>query len=157
MEPLEKMVQVLAAGAVSSQRPNVIGLRQTEIIDRYYTLKELLEEKYQKVEYDILDIGPASAGRQQTLMAQLEATGAYQDEEVVRQIDALWAAIEEHDPEAMWAATPDEHDEATVSEVDAATEAAVVASANENDDEEVAVAKDEEVEEAVDDADDEEE
>ena len=106
MEPVAKIVKALAAGAASSLRPNVMGLENTIVIDRYQNLKELIGRKYAQVDENLLDIGPASAERQQQMMAQLQAAGAAEDEEILRQVELLLAAIEEHDPEAIWASTP---------------------------------------------------
>lgn len=150
MESLEMIVKALAAGAVSNFRPNVMGLADTAVIDQYQALREFIADKYDKVEADILDIGPASAGRQRQLLMQLEAVGADEDEEVLRQAEALLLAIQEHDPEAIWAATPDENEEAAATEVEAATEAAKAADLPEEGNAEVEAAKDEAVVNAVD-------
>lgn len=106
MELVEKIVKALAAGAASRLRPNVVGLENTIVIDQYQTLKELIGRKYAQVDENILDIGPASAERQQQLMDQLQATGIGEDEEVLQQVEVLLSAIMEHDPEAIWASTP---------------------------------------------------
>lgn len=128
MEPVEKIVKALAAGAASYFRPNVQGLANTEVIDRYQALKDLIARKYEQVDVDLLEIGPASAGRQQQMMAQLEAVDAAEDEEIMLQVEVLLAAIREHDPEAFWAATPIGHDEPSQAEVEAAVDSAVEAS-----------------------------
>ena len=128
MEPVEEIVKAMAAGAASYFRPNVRGLAHTEVIDRYEALKDLIGRKYAKVDEELLEIGPASAGRQQQMMAQLEAVGADEDEEIMDQVELLLAAIREHDPEAFWAATPDDHDEPAQAEIEEAVDSAVDAS-----------------------------
>ena len=106
MEPVEQIVKALAAGAASSFRPNVMSLANTSVIDNYQALKVLIASKYAQVDEDILDIGPASPGRQQQVLEQLQAVGADKDEAVLRQAEQLLAAVQEHDPKAFWAATP---------------------------------------------------
>ena len=106
MEPIAKIVKALAAGAASNLRPNVVGLENLVVIDQYQALKELIGRKYAQVDENILDIGPASAERQQKMMDQLQASGAGEDEEVLQQVEVLLSAIMEHDPEAIWASTP---------------------------------------------------
>lgn len=128
MEPVEEIVKALAAGAASYFRPNVRGLADTEVIDRYQALKDLIGRKYAKVDEELLEIGPASAGRQQQMMAQLEAVGADEDEEIMEQVELLLAAIREHDPEAFWAATPDDRDEPAQAEIEEAVDSTVDAS-----------------------------
>jgi hypothetical protein len=128
MEPVEKIVKALAAGAASNFRPNVQGLVNSEVIDHYQALKDLIGRKYGKIDEDLLEIGPASAGRQQQMMTQLQAAGADEDEEILLQVEILLAVIREHDPEAFWAATPTQHDEPANAEIEAAVDSAVEAS-----------------------------
>jgi hypothetical protein len=106
MEPLEKIVKALAAGAANNLRPNLRGLENTAVSNQFYALKALIARKYAQVDEDVLDIGPASAERQQQMMTQLQDVSADEDEEVLQQAEILLTAVKEHDPKAFWASTP---------------------------------------------------
>jgi hypothetical protein len=103
MDPSTTIVNALAVGAAASFRPNVMYLPEDEkrSLTIYGELKELLEEKYGRVEGDLLDIGPASSERRQQLAAQLQKSGADQDEEVLKLARALLRACYEEEPEAF--------------------------------------------------------
>lgn len=105
MESHSIIVQALAAGAAAAFRPNQIGGPVTErpLDQKYAALKEDLQQKYPKVEVTLLDIGPTSAERQQTLEAQLKSSGALTDEGLQAQAKAVLAEIFEHEPEAATA------------------------------------------------------
>jgi hypothetical protein len=67
----------------------------------YRELKDFLEQKYGRVEADLLDIGPASGERQQQLATQLQQAGADRDEEVLGLARGLLRVCYEEEPEAF--------------------------------------------------------
>jgi hypothetical protein len=103
MDSTTTIVYALAVGAAASFRPNVMGLPDDEkrALTAYGELKELLEQKYGRIEADLLDIGPASSERRQQLTDQLQKAGADQDEEVLNRARALLRACYEEEPEAF--------------------------------------------------------
>lgn len=102
MENSSIIMQALAAGAAASFRPNQTTVPVTErpLNQSYAALKEMVRQKYPQIEVDLLDIGPASAERQQKLAGQLEASGALADEALQAQAKTVMVEIYEHEPEA---------------------------------------------------------
>lgn len=105
MDPKSMLTKALSAGAVAMLRPNLKGRHesQREIAHAYEKLKLMLEEKYGQVDADLMDIGPASAERKELIAQQLEASGATEDESILRQAQRVLEIIAEENPESLWA------------------------------------------------------
>jgi hypothetical protein len=103
MDATTLFVNALAVGAAASFRPNAMYLPEDEKQEMtlYGQLKELIAEKYSRVEADLLDIGPASLERQQQLKGQLQQAGIEQDTEALNLARALLRACYENEPEAF--------------------------------------------------------
>jgi hypothetical protein len=100
------ILQALAAGAAAAFRPNLTNktpVTERGMNEKYEMLKATLRQNYPQVEIDLLDVGPASAERQERVAAQLEAGGALADEELQAQAAALLAEIYEQRPGAATA------------------------------------------------------
>lgn len=99
------LTKALAAGAVAMLRPNVMKRHEykRKIDGAYLDLKESIREKYSQVNVDILDLGPGSAEAQQAMAKQLQDAGATEDEELLRQAEALIEIIIGENPSALWA------------------------------------------------------
>lgn len=103
MKPVTLIRTAMAAGAAANFRPNIFAAGHV-ITDDYLALKSLIKQKYPGVDVDLLDIGPGSAERQEVITEQLREAGIAEDEEVLRQAQAVLDAIAEHDPKALKAA-----------------------------------------------------
>lgn len=109
------LVKALAAGATAVRRPNRLYLPNAlkHITPVYGELKTLLEARYgREVKADLLDIGPGSAKRQETMAQQLQASGAADDQDVMHLAKKLVAIIADENPESIWAtniAAPPDH------------------------------------------------
>jgi hypothetical protein len=109
MDSKSTLTKALAAGAIVMFRPNLMerpASPQREIDQAYLDLKELLQEKYEQIDVDILDFGPGSAERQQAIAQKLQDSGASEDEEILRQAQIVLDLIREEDPAALWASEP---------------------------------------------------
>ncbi|MCA9970557.1 MAG: hypothetical protein KC425_10105 [Anaerolineales bacterium] len=102
MNAIPTIVKALAAGAVSSMRPNAYE-RDDPIEAEYLALKALLETKYPAVEAGLLDVGPGSAERRQLITTQLQEADVAADADVLEQAHTLLHAIAQEDPNALWA------------------------------------------------------
>lgn len=100
----------MAAGATAAFRPNLMDRHesQNEIAEATQTLKKMIQRQYPQVDIDLLDIGPGSAERQNAVIEQLQATGATEDEAILRQAQVVLDIIADEEPEALWAAKPAE-------------------------------------------------
>jgi hypothetical protein len=105
MDAKTRLTKALAAGAVIMSRPNIIkGIGpDTQIKTAYLKLKETLQARYKQVDEDLLDIGPGSEERQETMANQLEEAGATEDEVIMQQAQELLDIIYKVDPSAIWA------------------------------------------------------
>jgi hypothetical protein len=103
MDSTTIIVNALAVGAAASFRPNMIDIREEKkaIVTSHEELKALIGQRYGRVEADILDIGPASAERQQQLAQQLQQAGADKDDDLLALALALLRACYEEEPEAL--------------------------------------------------------
>jgi hypothetical protein len=96
MDPITIIVTALALGAAA-------GLQLTAeqaVKDAYAGIKRLIQDKYQQVSVALLEADPASEARQNVVKEDLAKAKADQDEEVLRQAQALLDVIEKHAPEA---------------------------------------------------------
>jgi hypothetical protein len=97
VEPVSMIVTAVAAGAVAATK-DVAG---QAIKDGYAGLKALVVRKFGE-RSDVADAvegvekKPDSKGRQETLKEELEAAGAGQDDELVRQAQALLDLLDKH-------------------------------------------------------------
>lgn len=107
MDAKTRLTKALAAGAVIMSRPNTFeGIGpESQIKAAYQKLKALLQERYGQVNEDLLDIGPGSEERQETMANQLEESGATKDEMVMQQAQTVLDVIGQADPTAVWAST----------------------------------------------------
>jgi hypothetical protein len=103
MDPTTIIVNALAVGAAASFRPNMMDLREEKkvVVTAHEKLKALIGQKYGRVEAHLLDIGPASAERQQVLAQQLQQAGADKDADLLAMALALLRACYEEEPEAL--------------------------------------------------------
>ena len=101
MEPITTIKTALAAGAAANFRPNPIADIEDTISEEYLTLKLLIEQRYPRVDADLLDVGPGSAERQEALIEQLREAGVAEDEEIVRQAQVVLDTAAELDPDVF--------------------------------------------------------
>lgn len=103
MDAQTLLIRALAAGAAAMFRPNLVDVPdfQKEIEPAYLNLKEMIQERYAQVNVDLLDVGPASAERQQRLGQQLQAAGVTEDRAILRQAQAVLDTIGEEYPSAL--------------------------------------------------------
>jgi hypothetical protein len=104
-DPQNLLTKALAAGAVAAFRPNLMDRPESQrvIVAAYQKLKEMIQDQYRQVDVDLLDIGPGSVERQQTIAQQLQAAGVTEDKDVLRQAQLVLDAVAEKDPSALWA------------------------------------------------------
>jgi hypothetical protein len=104
-DPKTILMKALAAGAVASFRPNLMGLpdSQKDIVLAYQELKEMIQAQYPQIDVDLLDVGPGSAERQEAMTQQLQAAGVTEDKEILRQAQTVLDVIAEENPESVWA------------------------------------------------------
>jgi hypothetical protein len=100
MDPITLIVTALAAGAAAglqSAAPKVIT-------DAYEGIKAIIKRKYGQVDLKTLESSPASSNRKGVVKEELEKTDAGQDEELLRQAQAVLQAVKQHAPETAAAA-----------------------------------------------------
>jgi hypothetical protein len=100
MDPITLIVTALAAGAAAglqSAAPKVIT-------DAYEGIKALIKRKYGHVGLETLEANPASGNRKSVVKEELEKTDAGQDDELLRQAQAVLQAIKQYAPETAAAA-----------------------------------------------------
>ena len=100
MDPISIIVAALAAGAAAGIKPAA----EQAIKDAYEGIKALIKRKYGRVNPEIFEGKPASDERKAVLREDLEATEAGEDQELLRQAQAVLEAIRKHAPEAAQAA-----------------------------------------------------
>ncbi|GHO77047.1 hypothetical protein KSD_48180 [Ktedonobacter sp. SOSP1-85] len=96
MDPINIILTALVSGAAAALKPTAENI----IKDGYAGLKALIQRKYEHVNVTELEKNPASKSRQAVLQEDLEATGAGQDAEILRQAKALLDAIQAHASDA---------------------------------------------------------
>ncbi len=108
MDPITLIVTALAAGAAA-------GLSDTAacaVKDAYAGLKGLIVRKYAAAADSVasLEAKPASEGRRSAVKEDLEPTAAASDPELLRQAQALLAALQQQAPDAARTFGVDLHD-----------------------------------------------
>lgn len=109
MNQTEAIILAMSAGAAAQFRPNSFAQKRPDT-QTYLALKQLLAEKYPAVSNNLLDVGPASAERQNVLKTQLPQAGVDKDVTILRQARQLLRHLLQHDPKsatAVFATTAD--------------------------------------------------
>jgi hypothetical protein len=102
MDPLTLIVTALATGAAAGLKPTA----EKAIKDAYEGLKALIVKRYErtKAAVPVLEHNPASEAGKAVLRESLAEEGATEDEELLRQAQAMLQAIRLHDASAAEAA-----------------------------------------------------
>ena len=106
MDPITIIVTALALGAAAGLKPTA----EQAVKDTYAGIKKLIQDKYQHINLALLEGDPASEARQGVVKEDLAKAKADQDEDVLRQAQALLDAIQKHAPEAAGAVGVDLED-----------------------------------------------
>ena len=103
-----RLLKALAAGAAIAFQPNQMdpSESQKKVVAAYRELKEMIRNLDSQIDTTLLDIGPGSEERQNRLAQQLKETGAAQDEQLLKQAQAVLELINQIEPDALWAAEP---------------------------------------------------
>jgi len=96
MEPITMIVTALALGAAAG----IQGIAEQAIKDGYEQLKALVQRKYAGISLKKLEGKPDSKARRGLVEEELAETDAAQDEEALRQAQALLDAIYTYGPAA---------------------------------------------------------
>jgi hypothetical protein len=96
MDPISIIIAALAAGATAGLKPAA----EQAIKDAYEGIKALIKRKYARVNVEVFEGKSPSDSRKAVLREDLEQTDAGQDEEVLRQAQAVLEAIRKYAPEA---------------------------------------------------------
>lgn len=102
MDPITLIVTALATGAAAGLKPTA----EKVIKDAYEGLKTLIKKKYERSQaaVPVLENDPASEAGKAVVRETLEKEGAGQDEDLLRQAQAVLQAIRAHEPSAAQAA-----------------------------------------------------
>lgn len=106
MNSADLIVKALAAGAAASFEPNVLGVtpRQTPVMDAHNELKAAVTEEQPDVTANLLDIAPASEGRQQMIEQQLLASKTPISDNLIRRARRVLELCSADSPESLLAA-----------------------------------------------------
>lgn len=102
MDPITLIVTALATGAVAGLKPTA----EKVVKDAYEGLKSLIKKKYERSQQavPVLENDPASEAGKAVVRESLEEEGAGQDEDLLRQAQAVLQAVREREPSAAEAA-----------------------------------------------------
>lgn len=106
MNRADLIVKAMAAGAAASLEPNILGVtpRQTPVMDAYNELKAAVAEEQPSVATDLLDIAPASEGRQEMIQQQLQASDSPISDNLIRRARHVLELCSTDSPESLLAA-----------------------------------------------------
>jgi hypothetical protein len=104
MNQIEAITLAMSAAAAAQFRPNGFAQARPDV-QAYLALKQLLADKYPDpaVSQDILDVGPASAERQNVLKVQLQQAKVEKDTAILRQARQLLEFLLQHDSKSATA------------------------------------------------------
>lgn len=100
MEPISAIAISLALGAAAIAGKEIVG---AIVKDSYSKLKELIRNRYPKVSVDQLEQAPESKDLRAVVEADLTASGAGQDRELLAATHELMNLIQQHAPGAATA------------------------------------------------------
>ncbi len=100
MDPISIIVAALVAGAAAGLKPTA----EQVIKDAYDGIKGLIKRKYAGVHVEVLESGTVSDARKEVVREDLTGAGAAEDQELLKQAQAMLEAIRKHAPEAARAA-----------------------------------------------------
>jgi hypothetical protein len=97
MDPITIVVTAIAMGAAAAAKP----MAEQAVKDGYAGLKALIQRKYASATDSLnqVEARPDSEARRAVLQEDLESGNVAEDEEVLRQVEALSEAIASHAPE----------------------------------------------------------
>ena len=102
MNQIEAITLTMSAAAAAQFRPNGFAQIRPDV-QAYLALKQLLADKYPSVSQDILDVGPASAERQNALKVQLQQAVVEKDTAILHHAKQLLAYLLQHDSKSATA------------------------------------------------------
>lgn len=94
MDPISVIITALVLGAAEGLKPTA----ERAVKDAYSGLRELIKRKYNKVNLELLENGPASEYRKKVVREDIANYGADTDNEVLKQSYAVIKAIEQYAP-----------------------------------------------------------
>jgi hypothetical protein len=102
MDPITLIVTALATGAAAGLKPAA----EKAVKEAYEGLKALIVQRYQRTNaaVPVLEHNPASDAGKAVLRESLAEEGAAEDEDLLRQAQAMLQAIRQHDASAAEAA-----------------------------------------------------
>jgi len=97
MEAITAIITAIVAGAAEALQET----GKQAVLDLYVGIKKLIQDKYQKASSSLeaLEKKPDSASKRDSLKEDLHDLGAANDNELLKQAQALLTAIEEHSPD----------------------------------------------------------
>ncbi len=103
MDPISIIITALITGASAGLKPTA----EKAVKDAYEGVKTFIQDKYRRVNIDMLEADPASEARQSVVKEDLAKADVSGDEELLRRAKAMLEAIRQHAPEAAAAAGVD--------------------------------------------------
>lgn len=95
MDPMTIIVTALVLGAAAGLEPTAAQA----VKDAYAGVKRLIQDRYDRVTVEMLENDPTDEARREIIKTDLEKAGAAQDEDLLRQAQALLDLIEKQEPE----------------------------------------------------------
>jgi hypothetical protein len=95
MDPISVILTALITGAAAALKPTTEQI----VKDAYAGMKGLIQRKYRRVDFAVLESDPVSKARQVVVKEDLEKMNVGQDEDVLREAKMLLDTIQAYAPE----------------------------------------------------------